>query len=212
MSPRLLVLVLACWAGAGLAARAQEDYLTDGEVSSIRDTQEPDKRMILWMDFAQRRVDAVKQALSSPKPYAGRTIQKTLVEYVHIMESLGDTIQDARERRVPLSKGLRDVETRGNLILNYLKSLGEKTAPGWKDYEYTLDEAKDMTRDELAEVGKGNYPEVKERKPPTDLPARAAPPASSTRPPARSPSSPASGAKSGGQEEGPPRKSRPSSK
>jgi len=89
------------------------------------------------------------------------------------------------------------VETRGNLYLNYLRTLDSDSVPGYRDFEYTLEEAMDMTRDELAEVAKGNYPEVLDRTPPTDLP----PP--SARPPSKSQPVPQDST----QEEGPPRKS-----
>jgi hypothetical protein len=195
MMMRLAILMLFCSAGAVLPATAQDDYLTEGEISAVRDAQEPDKRMILWMDLAQRRIDSIKQAVATLKPESGRTIQSYLDEYIHIMESIESTILDARDRRVPLSKSLKDVEERGNLYLNYLRTLNSDTIPGWKDFEYTLEEAMDMTRDELAEVAKGNYPEVLERTPPTDLPARMAKPPSKSAPQAEP------------KEEGPPRKS-----
>ena len=203
MKARVVILGLLCCAGAGLSARAQEDYLTDGEISAVRDTQEPDKRMILWMDFAARRIETIKQAVATFKPESGRAIQKSLSEYIRIMESLESTIDDARERRVPLSKGLKDVETRGSLHLNYLKTLNSESIPGWKDFEYTLEEAMDMTKDELAEVAKGNYPELNDRKAPSDLPARPPAAASGSRPPSKSESAP----QQGPQEERPPRKS-----
>ncbi|MBI2819710.1 MAG: hypothetical protein HYX73_07005 [Acidobacteria bacterium] len=195
MMARLAILVLVCSPGAVLPAHTQDDYLTEGEISAVRDAQEPDKRMILWMDLAQRRLDAVKQAVATLKPESGRAIQESLDEYIHIMEALESTILDARDRRVPLSKGLKDVEERGNLYLNYLRTLNSEAIPGWKDFEYTLEEAMDMTKDQLAEVAKGNYPEVRERTPPTDLP----PP--SARPPSKSAPQEAP------REEGPPRKS-----
>jgi hypothetical protein len=176
-------------------ALAQDDYLTSGEVSAVRDAQEPDKRMILWMDLAQRRIDAVKKAVDTFKPQAGRAIQAALDEYIHIMESLDSTIQDARERRVPLDKGLKDVETRASLYLNYLRTLNSEAIPGFDDFKYTLEEALDMTRDELAEVAKGNYPEVLDRTPPSDLPSPSA------RPPTKADPQPEPA------EEGPPRKS-----
>jgi hypothetical protein len=211
MKLRLGIFLILCSLSAGFSARAQEemaedDYLTDGEVSSLRDTQEPDKRMTLFMDFAQRRVDAVRQYLSAGKPASGRDIQKSLAEYVQILEALQDTIDDARERRVPMSKGLKDIETRANLYLNFFKSVNSESLPGWKDFHYTLDEAMEMTRDEIAEAGKGNFPEVKGRTPPNDLPP---PSASGSRPPADAKPDSKSGAKSG-DEEGPPRKNRPS--
>jgi hypothetical protein len=194
MIARCCILAAICWAAA-LPACAQDDYLTDGETAAIRDQQEPDKRLILYMDFAERRLDAVKQALASAKKDAGDAARKMLTEYVHIMEDVDSTLEDARDRRVPLTKALKDIETRGKEYLTYLGSLNE-SSPGWKDYEYTVAEARDMTRDELAEAAKGAFPEVKERKPPADLP----PP--SARPPDRK-SNPS-------EQEGPPRKSQPS--
>lgn len=194
---RAAAMTLLWLAGTGAAAPVQQDFLTEGEVDAVRDAQEPDKRMILWMDLAQRRIDAVKQAINTFKPQAGRAIQKSLAEYIRILEALDSTIQDARERRVPLSKGLKDVETRGTLFLNYLRTLNSEAIPGWKDFQFTLEEAIAMTRDELAEVAKGNYPELQQRTPPNDLPSR--PEAGARSAPAKEPPQ---------EEEGPPRKSR----
>jgi hypothetical protein len=207
MMARLVIFLVIGWAAAGPLARAQEDYLEDDEVSALRDAQDPDKRMILWMDIAQRRIDKIKGLAAPAKQDAGRVVQKTLGEYVHIMEDLDDTIADARERRVPLSKGFKDVRTRGNLFLNTLKSFDSEKLPGWKDFHYTLDEAMQMTSDEMAEAAKGNYPEVKERKPPSDLPSKAGEP---SRPPATESRPPAASQPAGQEKEGPPRKSRPS--
>jgi len=209
MKSRLVILALLLWVGGSSPARAQEDYLTNGEVDALRDAQEPDKRLILWMGFAQRRIDGVKEAIASRKPESGRTIQKLLAEYVHLMEALQATIDDARERRVPLSKGLKEVETRGSLMLNYLRTLKSESIPGYKDFEYTLEESMDMTRDELAEVAKGNYPEIDGRKPPIGLPSRPPLPGmSGSQPPTKPQSgSPDAAEKDGVEQEGPPRKS-----
>jgi hypothetical protein len=197
MRQRVLWMAAFLWIACGVAGFAQEDFLDSLEVSAMRDTQEPDKRLILWMDIAQHRVDRVKEQIETHKAEAGPKIQKALSDYVHVMEGLQDTIDDARERRVPLTKGFKDVETRGNLLLNYLRTLHSEAIPGYKDFKYTLEEALDMTRDELAEVAKGNYPETQQRKPPTDLPPSSArPPSKPQNPP---PSEPAA--------DGPPRKS-----
>ena len=155
-----LAILMLCSMAWGFPAHAQdgEDYMTDEEVSSMRDTQEADKRMILLLDFGQRRVDAVKREIGSTKPDSGRNIQKTLAEYVHIMEDLQDSIDDARDRRVPMSKGLKDIETRGNLYLNFFKSINSEALPTWKDYHYTLDEAMAMTEDEIADAQQGRLP------------------------------------------------------
>jgi len=209
MTAPLLLITLLCGAGAtaraqeGMTAIGDEDYLTSGEISAVRDAQQPDKRMILYMDFAQRRIDSVKQALRSGQSSSGRTAQKALIEYVRLMEALESTMGDARERRAPMEKGLKDVETRGREFLKYLESLNSESSPGWEDYQYTVEEAIDMTKDELAEVAKGAFPEVQGRTPPRELPGLP-----SSRPPAKSDAP--SEQKPAQQEEGPPRKSRPS--
>jgi hypothetical protein len=189
-------MVALCSLFAGGVASAQEDFLTEGEVSAIRDAQEPDKRIVAYLDFAQRRLDAVRTNLASAMPNLGRAVQKSLAEYVHILEALDGTIADARERRVPVSKGLQQVEQRGSEFLKYLESINVESSPGWKDYQFSIDEAIDMTRDELDVAGQGSFPELQERTPPADLPARPTPRGES---------------EEGPDQQGPPRKSRSSS-
>jgi len=192
------LLVSACVCAEVYAQ--DEDYLSDGEVTAVRDTQEPDKRLILYMNFAQRRIDGIKETLSSDKRSDGALIRQHLTDYVRIMEDVDSTMEDARDRRAPLSKALKDIELRGKLFLNTLQSFNSNAFPAFNEYKYTLEEAIDMTQDELAEAAKGDFPEVKERKPPTDLP----PP--SSRPPADAKQKPDAGSKAG-DEGGPPRKS-----
>ena len=170
---------------------AQDDFLTDGEITAIRDAQEPEKRIVAYLDFAQRRLDTVRTSIAGAKGNFGRAVQKSLIEYVRILEALEGTLFDARDRRVPVPKALKEMETRVPEFLKYLESLDTESSPGWKDYEFTLEEAIEVTREELAEAEKGSFPEVDEREPPR-LPAPSAP-------------------KRDPEEEGPPRKSRPSS-
>ncbi|MBI1956438.1 MAG: hypothetical protein HYS38_08600, partial [Acidobacteria bacterium] len=62
-------LLLLLWSGLnGTAAWGQEEFLTSQELDAVRDTQEPGKRIVLYLDFAQRRLDAVKENLASQKP------------------------------------------------------------------------------------------------------------------------------------------------
>ncbi len=201
MTGRILMVALFCGLFAtGRAAWAQEDFLTEGEISATRDAQEPEKRIVVYLDFAQRRLDAVRTNLASAKPNLGRAVQKSLAEYIHILEALDGTIADARERRAPVPKGLQQVEQRGTEFLKYLEAINVESSPGWKDYQFSIEEAIDMTREELDTAGQGSFPELKERTPPTDLPARPAPQ-----------KAPPGEPKGGSDQQGPPRKSRSSS-
>lgn len=169
----ILALTLALLIG-GTAVRAQDDFLRDGEIDAIREAQEPDKRMLAYLTFAQLRLDAVRASLASGKPNLGRAVQRSLLEYIRILEALEGTLFDAREGRVPVPKALKEMGTRVPEFLSYLESLNPESSPGWRDYEFTLEEAIEVTREELAEVERGNFPEVEEREPPR-LPARSAP-------------------------------------
>ena len=160
-------LLFLLWSGsAGIAAWGQDEFLTPGELDAVRDTQEPGKRIVLYLDFAQRRLDAVKGGLASNQPNFGQAVQKTLREYYRVLEALDSTIQNARDKRVPVDKALNEVEKRGGGFLQFLHSLQAKSSPGWNDYRFTVEEAIDMTQEEIAEAQKGSFPEVKEREAP----------------------------------------------
>ncbi len=189
-----LLIVSALFAAS--SASAKDDFLTSEEVNLIRDADDSGKRVLLYLKFAQQRLDAAQQKTVSWKQAgAGEAIQKNLADYTSILEALDVALEGARKERDPMNKPLKELEAQANHFLKVLQQLNN--APIRSDYQFTLDEAVQMTQDELAEVKKGGFPEIKERKPPTDLPA-SPPPASS--------SGGNSAGSSGGAGEGPPRK------
>ena len=184
----VLLLLWGCWQAAPV--RGQEDFLTPGEVDGVRDKQEPDKRIVLYLDFARRRLDVVKAGLASDTSRAGRDVQKQLKQYVSILDAIDMTIEQAREDRIPTGKALEELEKQGKEFLQYLESINKESSPRWEDYRFMLAEAIDVTQDELEQAGIGAFPEVDEREAPAEFPSAPPPPSSS------------------GSEEGPPRKSR----
>ena len=105
-SNRRALLFSVVLLGFLIPVHAQDDFLTRGEVEEVRDAQEPDKRLELYLLIAQRRIDAIKTALSSKKSAAGRTTQKSLEEYTAILEALETTLEDGREKRAIREKDL----------------------------------------------------------------------------------------------------------
>ena len=158
----ILLLLTFCWGMVPL--QAQRDFLTSQEVDAIRDEQELGKRAILYMDFAGRRLDAMKAAIASQKGGAGRSVQANLKEYISILEALETTFADGWEQRSPLEKALKQLQERGSEFLKYLQSLEPETSPGFADYRFTLEEPIVMTKEALAEAEKGPYPEIRKRK------------------------------------------------
>ncbi|OFW15808.1 MAG: hypothetical protein A3H27_15640 [Acidobacteria bacterium RIFCSPLOWO2_02_FULL_59_13] len=163
MKTRGIILLLLCICSGMVPLRAQRDFLTSQEVDAIRDAQEHGKRAILYMEFAGRRLDAMKAAIASQKGGAGRSVQANLKEYISILEALETTFADGWEQRSPLEKALKQLQERGSEFLKYLQSLEPETSPGFADYRFTLEEAIVMTQEALAEAEKGPYPEMKQK-------------------------------------------------
>lgn len=212
----LMFLMLLTFLALPAAWSAGREFLTPQEIGSIQDEQDPGKRVLLYMQFAQRRLDTVKDNTAAKDPKAGEAIQNYLQEYISILDAVGDMLDSARQQRSLLSKAIKEMESRGRAFLTYLESLKSGAASSRSDYEYTLEEAIDNTKDLLANARKGAFPEVKDRKAPTEFPSAPPPPSksgaggqSSGRTDQKNPGK--SGTDKGGDEGGPPRKRRSAS-
>jgi len=202
MRLRAVALLLTGIFGFLAGGNAQEDFLTRGEVDEVRDKQEPDKRLVLYLDLAQRRLDAIKENTAAAKPGAGRAVQKSLREYTSILEALEVTVEEGREKRALRDKDMKQAEEREGAFLKFLQSLDSASTPGYDDYRFTLEEAVAVTEEIVAEGKKGAFPEVIGRQPPR-LPAT--PPRQTRENPRESdPGNPPAPT-----EEGPPRRRRP---
>jgi hypothetical protein len=203
MSKNRYMLLGVLFLGFLNAGTAQDDFLTRAEVDEIRDAQEADKRIALYLEIAQRRLDVVKTSFAASERGAGRAAQKNLGDYTAIIEAIEDTLEGGRENRTVREKGLKQAEERKVEFLKYLQSLDSAEKPGYDDYRFTLEEAIAVTEEVLANVRQGTFPEVQQREPPRlpSAPAREAQPG----PPRRSDQPPATT-----DEEGPPRRRRPS--
>jgi len=198
LSALLIAALLVCLS----PANAQDDFLTRGEEDEIRDAQEADKRIELYLDIAQRRLDTMKADLDAKKPGAGRTAQRNLRDYTSIMEAVEGTLEDGRENRTVREKALKQAEERKVEFLKYLQSLDSAATPAYEEYRFTLEEAIAVTEEVLANVRQGAFPEVQQREPPR-LPS--APPRETQEAPSRDAQEP----RPSGDEEGPPRRRRP---
>ena len=199
----LIVFFFALLGASGAAASPGREFLEPEEISAIREEQDAGKRVLLYLTFAKSRIEAVKDATASKDSAAGEAIQSNLADYNSIFDALTDSLANAREQRSQLSKPIQELQRQGTEFLTYLQALAKTATRNKDDYRFTLEEAMDTTKDELADAKKGAFPEVKERKPPSDLPA--SPPPSAEGPPKKS------GSGSSGSEEGPPRKKSPRS-
>ncbi len=161
--PLLAFTLIAALYAAPIAA--QRDFLTRDEIDLVRDAQEPEKRIILYLEIAQLRLDSIRTAITASKP-DGRRVQRNLNDYIQVSEAILMTIEDAREDRVPIPESIEQMVLRVPEYLGYLESINSSSSPAWADYQFTLDEAILMTGELTDEAAQGSFPEVDERTPP----------------------------------------------
>jgi hypothetical protein len=159
---------------AGLALAQDRDFLSPSEVDQVREAQDPNARLLLYVRFARERVDLLEQYLTKDK--AGRSIfiHNTLEDYNKIIEAIDSVSDDALRRNQPIDKGLLAVSAAEKEFLDKLNKIQESEPRDIERYKFVLEAAVDATSDsrELsvqdskkrgAELSAGDAKEKKER-------------------------------------------------
>lgn len=155
------VLGLLLAAPPGGAAQ-QPDYLTPEEVTLVRDTQEPNKRILLFMKFAGERLLLFEKALAAPPgeappgeaPADPAARKDMLNNFIRAVDDTAEVLQTALDRG-----GIDLRKTRPLLIKSgaeFRKRLeqAQQTEPGQsEDLRYDLEDAL-MAAEDLAELAK----------------------------------------------------------
>jgi hypothetical protein len=145
----LAVLVLF-----GAAAYAQErDFLTADEVDQLREIQEPNARLKLYVLFARQRLALLQQFLSKEKPGRSALIHDTLEDYTHIIEAIDTVADDALVHKVNLDVGMKEVAAAESEMLATLQKVEDSAPKDLSRFEFVLKNAIDTTSDskELSE-------------------------------------------------------------
>ena len=93
MKPRLgsvLPWALILVAGAMPALAQRTDYLTPAEVTLVRDTMEPQKRIKLFLDFAEERLGSLEKELRSAGQHPEKRSRKLTVKFDHYIRAVDD--------------------------------------------------------------------------------------------------------------------------
>jgi hypothetical protein len=143
----ILLIFTAC----GLAQ--ERDFLTADEVDQIREIQEPNARLKLYVVFARQRLALLQQYLSMEKPGRSALIHDTLEDYTHIIEAIDTVADDALVRKTPLEVGMKEVATAEAEMLATLQKVEDAAPKDLARYEFVLKNAIDTTTDskELSE-------------------------------------------------------------
>ncbi len=135
----------------GLAAAvcmAQDrDFLTPNEVAQIREAQDPNDRLKLYVHFAQTRMDLIEQYIAKEKPGRSIFIHDNLEDYNQIIEAMDSVADDALRHNKPLDKGMLLVLNAEKDFLDKLTKIQDADPKDLDRYKFVLTEAIDTTTD-----------------------------------------------------------------
>jgi len=131
----------------------QRDYLTADEIDQVREAQEPNARLLLYVHFAKQRIAQVQQLLGKEKAGRSALIHDALEDYTHIIEAIDTVSDDALRRKLALDEGMKAVAAAEKEMLATLNKIGESEAKDLPRFEFALKAAIDTTSDsaELSE-------------------------------------------------------------
>ena len=136
------ILILACSAFA-----QQRDYLTADEIDQVREAQEPNLRLKLYVHFAKQRIAEIQQLLAKEKVGRSALIHDALEDYTHIIEAIDTVSDDALRRKVALDEGMKAVADAEKEMLATLNKIEESNAKDLSRFEFALKAAIDTTSD-----------------------------------------------------------------
>jgi hypothetical protein len=136
------ILILAC-----SAFGQQRDYLTADEIDQVREAQEPNLRLKLYVHFAKQRIAEIQQLLAKEKTGRSALIHDALEDYTHIIEAIDTVSDDALRRKVVLDEGMKTVADAEKEMLATLNKIEESNAKDLPRFEFALKAAIDTTSD-----------------------------------------------------------------
>ena len=153
----LLAAGVALALASGPAGAQQPDYLTPEEVEKVRETQEPNQRIGLFLDFAAQRLSAFEKALvrvpgqEPPDPELWIDLLNNFIRAVDddaeaLEQAMGRGGVDLRKTRTPLGE-------KGEDFLARLERIQQTNEAASEDLRYGLEDAVEATRD-LVALGK----------------------------------------------------------
>lgn len=143
---RCHVLVLALATSASLTAQ-DRDFLSPNEVDQIRQAQDPNDRLVLYIHFAKQRIDLVNNHLAKDKPGRSIFVHNALDDYNKIIESIDSVSDDALRRNKPIDKGMLAVVDAEKTFLDQLGKIDDTPPHDFERFKFVLEQAMDTTRD-----------------------------------------------------------------
>jgi hypothetical protein len=141
---RLFLLGIAA---ALLVCAQPRDFLTADEADQIREAQEPNLRLQLYLKFAKERIALINSLLSKEKAGRSAMVHDTIEDYTRIIEAIDTVSDDALKRGKAIEEGVAAVAAQEKEFLASLEKIRESDPKDISRYQFALDTAIDVTRD-----------------------------------------------------------------
>jgi hypothetical protein len=139
-----LICLLASW-----PCLAQRDFLRADETDLLREAQDPNVRLPLYVKFAKERVSLIQQYAAKEKPGRAALIREALEEYTKIIDAVDTVTDDALRHGASVAKGLGFVTSGERDTLAALRSVAKSAPPDMAIYKFSLEQAISTTSDSL---------------------------------------------------------------
>ena len=146
-------LLVFAFVAAGACFAQERDFLTPDEADQVREIQEPNKRLTLYIKFAQLKMEMLKQSLASTK--AGRSIfiHDTLEDLTRLIEAIDTVSDDAIRRKVDIDLGLAKVIEAEKDIVAQLQKVIDAPPKDYARYKFTMEQAVETLNDSTELAG-----------------------------------------------------------
>ncbi len=141
------VLLTAVFALNAPLSAQDRDFLTPDEIDQIRQTQEPNARLALYVHFAKVRIDLLQQYLAKDKPGRSIFVHNTLEDYTQIIEAIDTVSDDALKKHAVLDAGTVTVLNAEKDFLATLNKIQASEPHDMDRYKFVLQQAVDTTSD-----------------------------------------------------------------
>jgi hypothetical protein len=140
--------LLACiFTGATVLLAQDRDFLTSNEIEQVREAQDPNIRLQLYIHFARQRMDLIEQYLAKEKPGRSIFIHNALEDYTKIIEAIDSVADDALRHNHPIDTGMVAVIAAEKEFLGQLNKIQDSEPKDFQRYKFVLGEAIDTTSD-----------------------------------------------------------------